>query len=55
MENQGELIFEIRQLRSQVTRLENRLREFEEKLVDKYDTTNEKAFIEVNFYFFKLI
>jgi hypothetical protein len=47
LENQGEILHQIKKLTSNFSRIENRLKEMEDKLVDKYDLTNEKNFIEV--------
>ena len=49
LENQGEIIHQIRKLSSKVDRVENRLKDLEESLVENFDATNEKAFQEVIF------
>jgi len=47
IENQGEIFYEIRELKSKVRRIENRLSELEQKMENKFDFKNEKTFKEV--------
>ena len=49
MENQGEILHQIRELNTKVGRVDNRLRDIEEKLAKNFDNTNEKTFHEVIF------
>ena len=47
IENQGEILHQLQELNSKVGRLENRLKEMEEKMDNNFDFTNEKTFKEV--------
>ena len=49
MENQGEILYQIRELNTKVGRVDNWLRDIEEKLAKNFDNTNEKTFHEVIF------
>jgi hypothetical protein len=48
-------LYHIKQLSSQVQQVNYRIKELEEKLNDKFDTTNEKTFHEVFNLIFNLI
>lgn len=47
LENQSEIIHQIKQLTSKFSLIENRLKNMENKLVEKFDVSNEKTFQEV--------
>ena len=47
IENQGEILYEIRELKSKVERIENRICDLEQKLENNFDFKNEKTFKEV--------
>jgi len=49
LENQGEILHQIRELNTKVGRVDNRLRDIEEKLAKNLNNTNEKTFHEVIF------
>ncbi|RIB04327.1 hypothetical protein C2G38_2222676 [Gigaspora rosea] len=46
VENQGEILYQLQELNSKVRRLENQLKEMEEKIDNNFDFTNEKTFKE---------
>jgi hypothetical protein len=47
LDNQGEILYHIKQLFSQVQQVNNYIRELEKRLNNKFDTMNEKTFHEV--------
>jgi len=52
LENQGEIIHQLRLLTSQFSRFENRLNEIDEKLAENFDSTNEKTMLDVTFFIY---
>jgi tetrahydromethanopterin S-methyltransferase subunit G len=47
IENQGEILHEVKAIKSNFVRIENRLKDIEEKLENNFDFKNEKTFQEV--------
>jgi hypothetical protein len=52
LENQGEIIHQLRLLTTQFSRFENRLNEIDEKLAENFDSTNEKTMLDVTFFIY---
>ena len=52
MENQREIIHQLRLLTSQFSQFENRLNEIDEKLAENFDSTNEKTMLDVTFFIY---